>query len=251
MMGRTRIARRVDVGRLGSALKRPGIDTRCWVSLAIALGDSVVDPDGLGAFVDVQLMPTEEELTARFGPVYAGEGFGLFSRIREDDELVVLIPSGVTAEGPVVVSRLWSDADKVPQEVIDNPEDFVLVVEEGKSLRFKLTGGGEVRYDLGDGKNQVIITEDLVELGAEGAGDKAALDSKVQTELNRLQADLDALKGTYNAHSVTVSVPALGLLDSLGLPVTGAATGTSAPPGDAAAIQAIEATNSDRVTIDK
>ena len=248
-MGRTRVAHRMDVQRLGAALKSPGIDTRCWVSLAVATEDGSVDPDGLGAFVDVQLMPTEEPTTARFGPVYAGEGFGLYTRIRKDDELVVLIPSGETSEGPVVVSRLWSPADKMPQAAIDNPEDFVLVVEEGKNLRFKLTGGGEVRFDVGDGANQVIIKEDLVELGAEGAGDKASLDSKVQDALttakNNAQAAVDYATQIKGVWASGVPVPQDG----------GAAVQTAQIAASTAIIAPVltspSATNSERVTIDK
>ena len=47
---KTRIGRKMDIGRLSSAVKRPGIDTRCWVSLAVALEDSFVDKDH-GVFV--------------------------------------------------------------------------------------------------------------------------------------------------------------------------------------------------------
>ena len=101
------------------------------------------------------------------------------------------------------------------------------------------------------GKGVAYIKKDTIHFGAKEAGDAATLDSKVQTELNRLRDDVDALKNTYNGHSVSVTVPAAGLLDSLGAPVTGVATGTSAPPGDAAAIQAIEETDSKIVFIDE
>lgn len=244
-----RVGRSIDVQRLASAVRRPGIDTRCWVSLAVALEDSFVDADH-GVFVNVRLMPTEEEYTARVSAVYAGSSFGLYRKISADDELVILIPSGEAAEGAVVISQLHSAADLPPQAAIDNPEEFVLVVQPEKDMRISLSGGGTLRVNVGD-DNSVVMTDDLIELGSEGAGDKASLDSKVQTELKKIRDDVNSLKNTYNAHSVTVTVPALGLLDSVGGAVTGTAIGTSTAPNDAAPIQTIDSTNSERVTIDK
>lgn len=155
MMGRTRVGRSMDVQRLGSAIKRPGIDTRCWVSLAVATSDIKVDltEDKEGVFIDVQLMPSEEKLTARVGSEYEGDGFGLYQRIRKDDELVVVVPSGITAEGPVVISRLWSSADKPPELAEQNPEDMVLVVEKDKNLRIALSGKGSVVFDVDDSED--------------------------------------------------------------------------------------------------
>lgn len=160
----------MDVQRLASALRGPGVDTRCWVSLAIALGDTEVDKDH-GVFVDVKLMPNEEEYTARVPAIYAGAGFGLYSKIRVDDEVAVAIPSGNPAEGAIVISRLWSAADTPPQQVVDNPEDLVLVIEPGKSLRIATSGGGTVVIDsqdvrLGDLDPQELVARaDRVEEG--------------------------------------------------------------------------------------
>jgi len=250
---KTRVGRKMDMSRLSAAVKRPGVDTRCWVSLAVALGDSIIDEDGGGIFVDVLLVPTEEEYTVRVGSEYAGDGFGFYRRVREGDELLIGIPSGEASEGPVILKRLWSAADPTPVADLNDDgegtiEDLILVVEPARNFRIKLTGGGQLR--IGVGNNRFIMTEELIELGAEGAADKASRDSKVQTELKRLRSDVNGLKNTYNGHSVTVTVPAVGLLDSVGLACTGAATGTSAAPGDAAAIQDIQATNSELVTID-
>lgn len=244
----------MDVQRLGAAIRGPGIDTRCWVSLAVAQADSVVEavePPKGGVFVDVQLFPTGEAATARVPSIYAGNGFGFYSKISKDDELVVLIPSGLIAEGVSVISRTWDAVDAPPQQAIDDPEEVMLVIEPEKNLRIAISSGGAARVTVGE-DNTVHISEEIIELGAEGAGDKAVLESKNQTELKKLRNDVDALKNTYNAHSVTVNVPALGLIAPAGGgPVTGAAVGTSVAPADAAAIQTIDPTNSERVTIDK
>ena len=40
------------------------------------------------------------------------------------------VPAGDAAEGPVVVSRLWSAADLPPQQAIDNPEEVITENED-------------------------------------------------------------------------------------------------------------------------
>jgi len=143
MLRRTRISKNIDVGRLSAAMSRPGIDTRVWVSLAIALDEAQVDKEQ-GVFVDVKLLPTGEEYTARVPADYAGTGFGFYAPIHKDDELAVAIPSGDAAEGAVVIARLWSAADIPPQEATDDVGEVMLVVEKDHSLRFKVSGSGKV-----------------------------------------------------------------------------------------------------------
>lgn len=159
---RTRIGRKLDINRLSSAVKRPGIDPRCWKSLAVALEDSFVDKDH-GVFVNVILMPTEEEYTARVGAEYAGGGFGFYAKIKKDDELSVGIPSGDPAEGPIVLKRLWSAADLPPQQAIDDPEEVMLVVEKDKNLRLAVSGAGQVLFES---EKQIAVSAPKVLLGS-------------------------------------------------------------------------------------
>lgn len=163
MLKRTRIGSSVDSARIASLVSGPGVDTRTWVSLAIALEDSVVDPDH-GVLVDVRLVPTEEEYTARLAPGYAGSGFGLYHPVKKDDELVVAAPSGDPANGMIVESILWSAADKPPQEAVDNPADVLLVVEPEKNLRLKVSGGGNVYVSS---EQKVVVEGSSVHLGAD------------------------------------------------------------------------------------
>ena len=240
----------MDVNRLASAIRGPGIDTRCWVSLAIAQDDSVVEaaeaPKG-GVFVDVKLFPTGEDATARVTPLYAGSGFGFYAKIKKDDEVVVLIPSGILAEGAVLIGRTWSAADTPPQQAIDDPEEVMFVVEPEKNVRLSLSGGGELRVRVGD--NTVFMTEDLIEWGAEGADDKASLDSKVQAELStakaNAQAAVDFANQIKSVFSSGVAVPQDGGAAIQAAQVL-AATAIIAP-----VLTSPSATNSELVTIDK
>lgn len=157
----------MDVSRLGEAMARPGMDTRVWISLAIAMGDSMVeaaDPDNGagGVWVDVMILPTGEEYTARVAADYQGDGFGFYGgKIHKDDELVVQAPDGDPSNGLVVHSRLYSATSAPSQDALNNPDDVSLVVEKDKSLRLTVqgegqviitTGGGDVTLDTGGGK---------------------------------------------------------------------------------------------------
>jgi len=146
---RNRVSSSLDVGRLSAAVSRPGIDPRVWVSLAIAMGEAKVQ-EKEGVFVDVTLIPTGEQYTARVTADYAGKGFGFYAPVHKDDELVVVLPSGDAAEGCVVVARTWSAADIPPQAAVDDAGEVMLVVEDGHNLRLKVTGSGKVLINSED-----------------------------------------------------------------------------------------------------
>lgn len=142
MLKNSRVSGTLDVGRLGQALARPGMDTRVWVSLAIVEAVHVDAEEGV--FVDVLCVPLRQRGTARLGTEYAGAGFGLYTPLEVDDEVLVEAPSGDPDEGLVVSRRLHSASDPPPSELVDHPEDVLLVVKPGKSVRIAVTGGGKV-----------------------------------------------------------------------------------------------------------
>ena len=195
MLTRTRISKKMDTGRMGQAVSRPGIDPRAWVSLAVALGDSKVDPK-YGVFVNVQLVPTGEKYTAIVASDYAGKGFGLYTPILANDDLVVVIPLGDPRLGVTVVKRLWTAADTPPAEAVLDPTEVMLVVEPNKNLRLKVTGTGNVEIDSDavitvkagadvviDGAARVIAKSPAVFLGDENAIKEAT--QKVANQLKK------------------------------------------------------------------
>jgi len=151
-MLRSRVTRGIDVARLSNAVARPGIDPRIWVSYAYLLSEPYIETvEGRQDIVaDVMLVPSMQEETARVGAIYAGNGFGFYCPLHAEDEVLVVAPSGDPDAGLVIMQRLWSPADPPPQEVINNPEDVTLVVEEGKNLRLTVKGAGsfEIGYAL-------------------------------------------------------------------------------------------------------
>lgn len=190
-MLRSRVTRGIDVARLSNAVARPGIDPRIWVSYAYLLSEPYIETvEGRQDIVaDVMLVPSMQEETARVGAIYAGNGFGFYCPLHAEDEVLVLAPSGDPDAGLVITQRLWSPADPPPQEVIDNPEDVTLVVEEGKNLRITVKGDGNVVLAVDTGK---------IYLGAAESTEPAA---KGQS----LKSYLESIKSAFDGHAHTTT----------------------------------------------
>lgn len=173
-MLRSRVTTSIDMGRLSNAVSRPGIDPRVWVSYAVLTSAPYLETvDGeQDIVVDIQLMPTGEEETARVGAIYAGNGFGLYAPLYEGDEVLICAPSGDPDEGMVVMQRLWSPAAVPPQTVYDNPDDVTLVVKEGQNLRLKMLGAGTAYITAEDGK--VVLGEETATRGVARLDDTTA-----------------------------------------------------------------------------
>jgi hypothetical protein len=163
-MLRSRVLTSIDVSRLADAVARPGIDPRTWVSYAVLTSEPYFETTAgqQDCFVNIYLMPSGVEETARVASVYAGNGFGLWMPLHKDDEVLVCAPSGDPDEGLVVTQRLWSPSDAPPQEAADNADDVVLVVEEGRSVRIGVRGGGTVRLGQVDASRGVARIDDFV-----------------------------------------------------------------------------------------
>jgi len=185
VLKRSRVARSLDVGRLSKALERPGIDPRTWVSLAV-VDEIVIDP-AEGVFVDVTLLPSRVSGTARLGAAYAGAGFGLYAPLHLDDEVLVEAPSGDPDEGLIVTLRLHSPSDPPPSEITANPQDVLLLVEAGRTVRIATQGSGNVVVEA-RGTGQVRLGAEAATRGVARVGDATAISG---ADLVALQANLD------------------------------------------------------------
>ncbi len=176
-MLRSRVTSGIDVGRLSNAVSRPGIDPRVWVTYGVLTSEPYIETvDGeQDIIVDVMLLPTMQDETARVGAMYAGNGYGFYCPLHEGDEVLVVAPSGDPDEGLVISQRLFSPAAVPPTEVVTNPEDVTLVVQEGKSLRLSVKGAGNVVIAADQGQ---------VKLGDESATQAVArVDDQIQFTL--------------------------------------------------------------------
>ncbi|HUK34913.1 MAG TPA: phage baseplate assembly protein V [Vicinamibacterales bacterium] len=141
---RSRISSAMDMQLLAEGVSRPGIDTRTWVSLAIV--DAVNVVDGEGVYVDVTLIPIGNPETVRMGAPYAGDGFGSYAPVKQNDEVVVMFPDGDPNVGGIIVARLWSASDPPPSEAVNNPDDYTLRIADGSNLWLKTSGDGTTKW---------------------------------------------------------------------------------------------------------
>lgn len=188
MLLRSRVASTPDVSRIAAAVRGPGIDSRTWVAVA-AVTACQVDADE-GTFVDVVLLTgtSRRKEVARVGCAYAGPGFGLHTPLQVDDEVLVEAPDGDPDNGLVVTARLHSASDPPPQDVVDHPQDVVLLVRPGQSVRIIAVGGGHVILEArGDG-SEVRLGGPDASAGAARVGDTVSTDAAAVTAL---QAMLD------------------------------------------------------------
>ncbi len=209
----TRVATVPDVGRMSKALERPGIDTRVWACRAIVT-KIVIDRDN-GVLLDVTLLPDEIEETAKLAPMYAGDGFGFYLPVRVDDEVIVVSPMGSPDHGLEAYPRVWDEADKPPSDVADNPEDVLLHIRPGKSLRIVSEGAGDLIVDpRGTGK---------VKLGAETGLQPAALGTDLETRIVAIETVLLAHVHTGGTLAGGLTGPIPAPLPVLGTPTFQAA----------------------------
>lgn len=256
MLRRTRVGSTIDLTRLAAGLSRPGIDPRIWFSYGFALSESRVDPVH-GHLVEVQLQPSNSQVTIRVPQGFAGNSFGSSrGQIHKDDELVVAFPDGDPATGGVVSARLWSAADPPPQLVSDNPGDVVDVLEAGKNVRQLLSGGGQIQVEGDDemrwktsGKQfleaaTVTLKTGNVRLGDEGATEQVILGTTYRTQ--------EAIMNTQNQAAYAQMATAAGLLATVSVfhlipivgPIIGAPMLTSAATLLTAAIAQLIAASS-------
>jgi hypothetical protein len=158
MLKNSRVSSIIDTNRLGRALARPGMDTRTWVSLAVVTA-VVIDP-AEGVFADVLLMPSNVKTTCRVAQEYAGDGFGFYTPVLVDDEVLVEAPNGNPDNGLILTRRLYSKSDPPPEEAVDNPDDVLMVIRKGKTMRILVDGGGQVEIRSRDGAAESLAFQD-------------------------------------------------------------------------------------------
>jgi len=169
------MGRKVSAGRLSSLVARPGIDTR--YNLVLAVIDQVrVDP-AEGVFVDLSFLPSEEPESAVMGVPYAGNGFGFYFPLYEDDIVLVGIPNGDPASGPVIIARMWSAADRPPAEIkaaadtenqgqFHPSDDVVLRAKAGANTKIIVSEGANVTITVeGAGNVNLVVNGGNVHLG--------------------------------------------------------------------------------------
>lgn len=128
--------------------------------------------------------------------------------------------------------------------------------EDGSAGNYSvyLPAGSQLKIIVDGGAMNLYVKEDKIELGADGAGDQAVLESKVQDELSKIQTELHKLRDSYEAHMhpTTDYIPPLIPLPTVAPTTPNPANPPGAPhtPPPAGVNYSPGATNSDIVTID-
>lgn len=117
------------------------------------------DVDGVYAEV---LMGTEE-IPIKVEQVfpYAGKDFGMYLPLSKGDYVTVFIPDGDTCGRPFTFGVMNDEEVTIPQDVLDNPDDFWLIMKEGQNVRIRTSGS----------TNEVTIQGKMIRLGSEDGGE--------------------------------------------------------------------------------
>lgn len=215
--------RHVDQGRLRRLVSGPGVDTRYNLVLAV-IDKVVVDPQE-GVFCDISLLPYEQPETAFLGVPYAGDGFGFYFPVEVDDIVLVGVPDGDPGSGPVIVSRMWSAADKPFTELqgsadSDNPgqynpsSDVVLKTKSGSNYKTLVPGGGTASTTVsGGGDITLAVTGGGdVEITAGGTSQVKLQDgSQSFVRGNEFDTQLDTFVTAVQALTTAISTLVTGI----------------------------------------
>lgn len=180
---RTSVRTRPDVNALASAVSRPGVDPRVWITLAVVT-ELGYDPDE-GPFADLQYQPNGDQETALIGSNYAGAEFGDWSSVEIGDTVLVAVPMGDPGNGPTIICRMWNAGDKPFAEMQDADDsevptqNRVLRVKPGKKFQLVISGDG-ARIELAqkDATQSFVRGDDYADAEGEFLD---ALDTFVQT----------------------------------------------------------------------
>lgn len=154
----------IDIGRLGAALQRPGIDTRIWLSLAV-VEDVAFDADD-GMYADVIMQPGGNKETVIIGSDYAGPDYGSYMPLKVSDVILVAVPCGDPGFGPIFLKKIWSKADPPPAEfqnpngadAMDATNDATTVVEPATTYKIVARRGAKIRLEAQDGCEINLVT---------------------------------------------------------------------------------------------
>ena len=180
-----KITRNFDMSRFSEYIKRPGIDPRTWVSLAIVAHDYTyntntqayefiadqndIKKDKYGIYASVILIPGFTKALYPIAPAYAGK-FGLiYMPLHPLDTVVVEFPDGALSNG-LITKRRNTGTEQINPDQIDLTNAWI-VLESGASVNVILPQG-DVNIDA-NGKIDVKSHNNTITLASDGGGVQA------------------------------------------------------------------------------
>jgi hypothetical protein len=173
----------IDTRKIAEAVSYPGIDPRSHFGQAIV---TAVSADGL--YCDIHIIPQQIDETATVMPIYGGPGWGFYLPVYVGQLVMIATPDGDYAHGNRIIGAAWDAGDPPPPEVAEHPSDVLLRVQDGKTVRMVVSGGGNAVIEVrGDGK--VLLGDETATAGVARLGDPVGLS---ETGAAALQLTLDA-----------------------------------------------------------
>lgn len=196
----------MDASRMASAVARPGIDPRVWLTLA-TVKEIGIDPTE-GLFADVACQPDGVVETCYIDAPYAGSedgvGFGENCPVEVGDTVLVGIPGGDSGNGPIIIARWHNSGDPPPSQIIDGDvptKDRWIVIRKNQQFHVLATllglfeGGGtqlDVKPDGFGVKSQLAGGAVSGELTVEPAAIKAAVGPLTAVQIDPSGVRVDA-----------------------------------------------------------
>lgn len=141
-------ARRVDLSPIKEALK----DRRCWACMGLVVSgddDNHYELDGVDLLVEVELVPSQERLTARLGTVAGGPGRGVWAVPAVGTEVALIVPEGDVEFMPIIVATL--STGNVTADL-----DETIVIMNNDAGDIAIIPSGDVRLGSKTANEQVI-----------------------------------------------------------------------------------------------
>lgn len=137
-----------------------------------------------GHFATILMGAEEEEITVARAMLYVGDEYGLFLPLEKGQNVPVFIPANDPNLSPFTFGVIGANVHKVPADVLDNPDDFWLIMKPGRNIRLIVSDGGQVmlggntaRALLGDAVYNWLISHTHKETGGETAVPSQTLSS--------------------------------------------------------------------------
>lgn len=143
---------KIDVRRLSSAVRSPGVDTRVWLTEAEVIEMGFDAEEGL--FADVRILPELDEITCYIASSYAAVGGGDYAPLKAGDTVLVAIPRGQPERASYIIAR-YNDRTRPPPEELGGENgaptpDRVVRMAPGESYRIIASDGGAISIHVED-----------------------------------------------------------------------------------------------------
>lgn len=165
--------RRLDLSDIKEALR----DQRIWAAFGVVVDNDndgthfEIDSDEGDILVEVELIPSEEQLTCRLGAIAGGSGRGVWAIPPVGTEVAVLVPEGAVDGEPIIVATLSSGSLVSTEGVSENRTIIIndeVLIHDGSGGAVSLATKEDVETLRGELNSHTHTTTATVSSGSPG-----------------------------------------------------------------------------------